>query len=77
MRGAWKTWNYFMMCLTLVKSYFIAPRKTQPGELPQEYLCVDYCALNSSLPPVVKAHFKAQGILIWCLYQYLVNYTQC
>ena len=34
-----------------------------PGEPPKRRLCVDYRALNSLLPPVKKAHFKANGVL--------------
>ena len=39
------------------------PKKSQPGEIPKKHLCVDCCALNSLLPPAVKAHSKAQCIL--------------
>ena len=37
--------------------------KRKPGEIPQKWLCVDYHALNSLLPPVVKAHSKTQVVL--------------
>ena len=38
----------------------IIPKRTAPGEPPIRRLCVDYCALNSLLPPVRKAHSKAK-----------------
>ena len=40
-----------------------APKKGQAGELPQKHFYVDYCALNRLLPIIVKAHFKALGVL--------------
>ena len=36
----------------------IMPKEVQPNT--SKHLYVDYCALNSLLLPVVKAHFKAQ-----------------
>ena len=46
-------------------SIVIVPKKAKSGELHQTCLCVDYHALDSSLPPVVKAHAhsKPQGVL--------------
>ena len=41
----------------------IVPKKSEPGEPPRGRLCVDYRVLNSLLPPVNRAHSKAQGIL--------------
>ena len=41
----------------------IVPKKAQPGETPQKYLCVHYHPSNSLLPLVVKVHSKAQGVL--------------
>ena len=41
---------------------FIVPKKAQPDELSQKHLCVDYCTLNSLLPPAVKAHSKGKCI---------------
>ena len=41
----------------------IVSKKSEPGEIPQKHLCVDCYALNSLLPPVLKAHSKAQGVL--------------
>ena len=41
----------------------IVPKRTAPGEPPKRRLCVDYRALNSLLPPVKKAFFKAKGVL--------------
>ena len=37
---------------------FIVPNKAQPEDLPQKCLSLDHHALNSSLPPVVKAKSK-------------------
>ena len=41
----------------------IVPKKSEPGEPPRRRMCVDYRVLNSLLPPVNRAHSKAQGIL--------------
>ena len=41
----------------------IVPKKSEPGESPRRRMCVDYRVLNSLLPPVNRAHSKAQGIL--------------
>ena len=41
----------------------VVPKRTAPGEPPKQRLCVDYQALNSLLPPIKKAFFKAKGIL--------------
>ena len=41
----------------------VVPKWTAPGEPPKRWLCVDYCALNSLLPPVKKAYSKAKGVL--------------
>ena len=41
----------------------VVPKRTAPGEPPKQRLYVDYRALNSLLPPVVKAYSKAKGIL--------------
>ena len=40
----------------------VVPKKTEPGE-PTRRLCVDYRVINSLLPKVQKAHFKAKGVL--------------
>ena len=40
----------------------IVPKKSEPGEPPRRRMCVDYRVLNSLLPPVNRAHSKAQGI---------------
>ena len=39
------------------------PKKAQPGEISKKCFCIDYHILNSSTPPDVKAHSKAQGVL--------------
>ena len=41
----------------------VVPRRTAPGEPPKRRLSVDYRAVNSLLPPVIKAFSKAKGIL--------------
>ena len=41
----------------------IVPKKSEPGEPPRRRMCVDYRVLNSLLPPVNRAHSKAQKIL--------------
>ena len=41
----------------------IVPKKSEPGEPPRRRMCIDYRVLNSLLPPVNRAHSKAQGIL--------------
>ena len=41
----------------------VVPKRTAPGELAKQRLCVDYRALNSLLPPVKKAFSKAKGVL--------------
>ena len=41
----------------------IVPKKSAPGEPPEGRMCVDYRALNSLLPPVIKANSKAKGVL--------------
>ena len=41
----------------------IVPKKTEPGEPPRRRLCVAYRVINSLLPEVQKAHFKAKGVL--------------
>ena len=41
----------------------IVPKKSEPEEPPRRRMCVDYRVLNSLLPPVNRAHSKAQGIL--------------
>ena len=41
----------------------IVPKESEPGEPPRRRMCVDYRVLNSLLPPVNRAHSKAQGIL--------------
>ena len=41
----------------------IVPKKIAPGEPPRGRMCVDYRMVNSLAPPVVKAHYKAKGIL--------------
>ena len=41
----------------------IVPKWTEPGELPEKRLCVDYRVINSLLPKVNKAHSKAKGVL--------------
>ena len=41
----------------------IVPKKSEPGKPPRRRMCVDYRVLNSLLPPVNRAHSKAQGIL--------------
>ena len=43
--------------------FVIVPKKAEPATQPEKHLCVDYCALNSVLLPVVKVHSKAQGVL--------------
>ena len=40
------------------------PKKAQPREQSKKHLFVDYHALDSLLPLVVKAHSKVQGILL-------------
>ena len=40
----------------------VVPKRTAPEEPPKRQLCVDYRAINSLLPPVKKAFFKAKGI---------------
>ena len=52
-------------------------RKINHGEIPQRCLYVDYCALNILLPPVVKAHSKAQDALSLALLPKLKKYIQC
>ena len=41
----------------------VVPKITAPGELPKRWLCVNYRAVNSLLPPVKNAYSKAKGIL--------------
>ena len=41
----------------------IVPKRKAPGEPPKRRLCVDYQAVNSLLPPIKKAFFKAKGVL--------------
>ena len=41
----------------------IVPKKTEPEQPPKKRLCADYRALNSLIPPVTKAHSKAEGVL--------------
>ena len=41
----------------------IVPKTTAPGQPPKSRLCMDYQAVNSLLPPVKKAFFKAKGVL--------------
>ena len=43
----------------------IVPKKTVPGEPPHRRMCVDYRMVNSLAPPVVKAHSKAKGVLMF------------
>ena len=40
----------------------VVPKRSAPGEPPKRRLCVDYCAINSLLPPVKKAFSKPKGI---------------
>ena len=40
-----------------------APKRTVQGEPPKRRLCADYRAVNSILPPVIKAFSKAKGML--------------
>ena len=41
----------------------LCQQKAQPREMPQKWLYANYCTLNSLLPPMVKAHSKAHGVL--------------
>ena len=41
----------------------MVPKRTAPGEPPKRRLCVDYQAVNSLLPPVIRAFSKAKGVL--------------
>jgi putative transposase len=41
----------------------IVPKKAGPGEPPQKRMCVDYRALNATLPKVQKVGSNAKGIL--------------
>ena len=41
----------------------IVPKRSALGDPPKRRLCVDYCTVNSLLPPVKKAYFKAKGVL--------------
>ena len=41
----------------------VVPKRTALREPPKRRLCVDYRAVNSLLPPVKKAFWKAKGIL--------------
>ena len=41
----------------------LVPKRTAPGEPPKRRLCMDYCAVNSLLPPVKKAFSRAKGVL--------------
>ena len=41
----------------------VVPKRLAPGEPPKRWICVDYRAVSSLLPPVKKAFSKAKGIL--------------
>ena len=41
----------------------VVSKRTTPEEPHKRRLCVDYCALNSLLPPVKKAYSKAKCVL--------------
>ena len=51
-------------CVTSwLRSIVIVPKEAQLGEQTEKCSCVEFYALNSLLPPVVKAHSKPQGVL--------------
>ena len=53
------------------------PKMAQLGQQPQKCLCVGYLAVNSLLPPVVKAYSKASSVLLLVPLPKLMNYTLC
>ena len=44
-------------------SPIVVPKRSAPGEPPKRRMCIDYRALNKLLPPVIKAHSNAKGVL--------------
>ena len=41
----------------------VVPKKSAPGELPRRRMCIDFHAVNTLQPKVVKADSKAKGTL--------------
>ena len=70
-----ESWNYFTMCLPLFESYCYCTKESSARRA--KYLCVDYHALNSLLPTIVKAHSKAQSVLSIVPYEKLMDYMLC
>ena len=56
------------MELEMLEKAVIVPKKAQPDGILHKHLCVDYHALNSLLPLVLKAHSKAQCVLFFGIF---------